>query len=108
MENVNIWINIIISILTGIATCVPLVIKLVQVIKENVKSKNWTPLMQIVLRLMSEAEENYSSGEEKKSYVIDSIEAIKDTLNYDVDMKTVSTMIDAIVLASKKINVNKK
>ena len=60
MENVELWVNIVISILTGVATCIPLVIKLVQVIKESVKSKNWTALMQLVLKLMAEAEENYS------------------------------------------------
>lgn len=108
MENVELWVNIVISILTGIATCIPLVIKLVQVIKESVKSKNWTALMQLVLKLMAEAEENYSTGEEKKAYVMDSIEAMKDTLNYDVDMDAVSAMIDSIVIASKTINAEVK
>ena len=107
MENVNFWVEIIVALLTGLVTCIPLVVKLVQVIKESVKSKNWTALMQLVLKLMAEAEENYTSGEEKKAYVIDSIEAIKDTLNYDVDMDAVSVMIDSIIIASKKINVNK-
>ncbi len=105
MENVEFWVNVVISILTGVATCVPLVIKLVQVIKESVKSKNWTALMQLVLKLMTEAEANFSSGEEKKAYVMDSIDAIKDTLNYDVDMDAVSAMIDSIIVASKQINV---
>lgn len=104
MENVNIWIEIIIAILTGLATCIPLVIKLVQTIKEAVRAKNWAPMMQLVLRLMTEAEENYSTGAEKKAYVIDSINATKDTLNYDVDMDAVSAMVDAIIDVTKKIN----
>lgn len=108
MENVNFWVEIIIAILTGLATCIPLAIKLVEVIKDSVKAKNWTPLMQLVLKLMAEAEENYSTGAERKAYVVDSIEAIKNTLNYDVDMSVVSDMIDSIILATKKINVNKK
>ena len=33
-----------------------------------------------------------------------SIEAIKDTLNYEVDMGVISDMIDAVVKASKTIN----
>ena len=49
MENLEFWIGVIISILTGISTCIPLVIKLVEVIKETVKSKNWTAVMQLVL-----------------------------------------------------------
>lgn len=107
MENVNFWVEIIVALLTGIAACIPLVIKLVQVIKDSVKAKNWTPLMQLVLRLMTEAENNYSTGAEKKEYVLDSIEAIKGTLNYDVDMEAVSAMIDSIAEITKKINVNK-
>lgn len=105
MENVEFWVGIIISILTGITTCIPLIIKLVQTIKETVKSKNWTAVMQLVLKLMAEAEENYATGADKKAYVMDSIEAMKDTLNYDVDMEAVSAMIDSIIIASKKINV---
>lgn len=104
MENVNIWIEIIIAVLTGIATCIPLVIKLVQTIKDSVKAKNWAPTMQLMLRLMAEAEENYSTGAEKKAYVLDSIEAVKDTLNYDVDMDAIDAMVDAIIIATKKIN----
>lgn len=108
MENVELWINVIISILTGLATAIPLVIKLVSVVRESVKSKNWTALMQLVLRLMAEAEENYTNGEDKKTFVMDSIEAMKDTLNYDVDMDAVSAMIDSIVIASKTINVKQE
>ena len=107
MEHINFWIEIVIAILTGLATCIPLVVKLIQVIKDSVKEKNWAPMMQLVLRLMAEAENNYSTGVEKKAYVLDSINAVKDSLNYDVDMDAVSAMIDAIILTSKQININK-
>lgn len=102
------WAKLIIALISGIAACVPLVIQLVKYIKEAVKSKNWAPLMQLILKLMTEAEENYATGAERKEYVIDSINAIKGTLNYDVDMTVVSDMIDSIIKATKKINVDKK
>ena len=108
MENVNLWIEMIVAILTGLVTCIPLVIKLVEVVKDSVKAKNWTPLMQLILRLMTEAEKNYSTGADKKAYVMDSIEAMKHTLNYDVDMDAVSDMIDAIILMTKTVNTEKK
>ena len=108
MENVNIWVGIITAILTGLATCIPLVIKLVQTIKDAVKSKNWTPLMQLILKLMAEAEDNFSTGAEKKTYVIDSIKALESSLNYDVDIDAVGAMVDAIVAATKRNNVEKK
>lgn len=104
MENIELWINIIISILTGITTCIPLVIKLVQIVKSSVKEKNWAPLMQLVIKLMEEAEANFSTGAERKEYVMDSIEAMKETLNCEIEMEVVSSMIDSIANASKKIN----
>ena len=107
MENINFWIEIVIAILTGLATCIPLVIKLIEVIQDSVRNKNWAPMMQLVLRLMTEAEEQYSTGAEKKEYVLNSIDAMKDSLNYDIDMDAVGAMIDAIILTSKKININK-
>ena len=105
--NLNDWVNLIVSIVSGIAVCIPLVVKLVQYIQTAMKEKNWSSVMQIVLRLMTEAEKNYATGAERKEYVMDSIDAIKDTLNYDVDMDAISNMIDSIVAASKTINVGK-
>lgn len=104
MEDINFWIEIIIAVLTGLATCIPLVIKLVQLIKDSVKSKNWAPMMQTVLQLMSEAEESFETGMEKKAYVIERLNAVQNSLNYDIDMDVVDALIDAIVLTSKKIN----
>lgn len=100
----EVWIQIIVPIITGLAACIPLVIKLIDVTNKNVKEKNWTAVMQLVLKLMQEAEANYTTGAERKEYVIDSINAVKDTLNYNVDMAVVSEMIDSIILATKKIN----
>jgi uncharacterized membrane protein len=105
MENVNFWVEIIVALLTGLVAAIPLVIKLVQVIKDSVRAKNWTPLMQLILKLMAEAEENYSTGEEKKAYVLDSVKALESSLNYDVDMDAISAMVDAIIDATKKINI---
>ena len=104
------WIDIlklIVAIVSGIAACIPLVIQLVKYIKEAAKSKNWTPLMQLVLKLMAEAEKNQATGAERKKYVIDTIKAMESTLNYDIDENVVSEMIDSIVEATKKINIGK-
>jgi hypothetical protein len=100
----EVWITIILPIISGLAACIPLVIKLIDFSKKNVKAQNWTALMQLVLKLMSEAEANYREGADKKKYVLDSIKALESTLNYDVDIDKVSAMIDSIVDATKKIN----
>ena len=99
------WLNIIASILSGLAVCIPLAIKLVEYIKKAVKAKNWTVLMQLIMQLMTDAESRYDNGVARKEFVMSSIEHIKESLNYDVDMAVISTMIDSIVEATKKINV---
>lgn len=101
MEN---WMNLIIAILSGLVTAIPLAIQLIKYVKAAVQEKNWSKIMKLVLNLMTEAEKVYSTGAERKQYVISSIESIKDTLNYQVDMDQISKMIDEIVKASKTIN----
>ena len=102
------WTTIVLPIISGLVAAVPLIIKLVEISQKIIKEKNWTAVMQLVLQLMAEAEENYSTGAERKEYVLDSIKALQNTLNYDVDLDAISSMIDAIAKASKKINYNQK
>ena len=102
------WVNIIVSILSGLAVCIPLVIKLVEYVRKAIQEKNWSSVMQIVLKLMTEAEKNYETGTERKQYVMSSIESIKDTLNCEIDMDAISNMIDSICQASKIINAEVK
>ena len=104
----EIWVNIIVSILSGLSVCIPLVIKLVEYVRKAIQEKNWSNVMQIVLKLMTEAEKNYETGAERKQYVMSSVEAIKDTLNCEVDMNAISSLIDSICQASKIINAEVK
>lgn len=101
MEN---WMNLIIAILSGLVTAIPLAVQLVKYIRAAIQEKNWSKIMKLVLNLMTEAEKVYSTGAERKQYVISSIESIKDTLNYQIDMEQIGNMIDEIVKASKTIN----
>ena len=104
----NDWVNLIVSVISGIAVCIPLVVKLIQYIKTAVKEKNWSSFMQLVLKLMTEAERLYSTGAERKEYVMSTIKTMESTLQYDVDEDVISAMIDSIVLASKTINAEVK
>jgi hypothetical protein len=101
-------VNLIVSILSGIAVCIPLVIKLIEYVRKLWKEKNWAPMMQLVLKFMTEAEELYETGAERKEYVMSAIKSLEGTLNYDIDENVISAMIDSIVLASKTINVKPK
>ncbi len=102
--NINGWIELVIAVLSGLVATIPLVVQLVKYVKAAVQEKNWSKILKLVLNLMSEAEKNYSTGAERKQYVMGSIESIKDTLNYQVDMDQISKVIDEIVTASKTIN----
>ena len=101
----EIWTTIILPIISGLVACVPLVIKLVEFAQKAVKEKNWQTVVQLVLSLMKEAEKNYANGAEKKEYVISSIKAMEDTLQYDIDEKVIGELIDSIILATKQINI---
>lgn len=103
----EVWMNIILPIISGLVAAIPLVIKLVEVSQKAVKEKNWKAMVQLVLALMKEAEQNYTDGTEKKQYVMSSIKAMEASLQYDIDENAIGELIDAIAAATKKINANK-
>jgi len=104
MNQFNFWIQAIISILSGIAVLVPLMIKLVQFIKANIREKNWNQMLKLVMNLMADAEEKFDKGSEKKEWVMGQLEAMAGTLNYDIEWDVVSEMIDKICDVSKELN----
>lgn len=105
MDQFNFWIQAIISILSGVAILVPLVVKLVEYVKKNTKEKNWSQMLMLVMNLMAKAEEMFDTGADKKEWVLGELHAIAHTLNYDIDWNVVSEMIDKICEISKEINV---
>lgn len=99
--------NIVISILSGLAVCIPIVIKLVDTIYNHAKEKNWTAIVELVLQFMKEAETKYNDGAERKEYVLNMIEVSAKQINYNYNEEAkekVSSMIDSICNASKTIN----
>ena len=103
----NYWIQIAISILSGIAVAIPLIIKLVNVVKDSVKEKNWNLLMKMTMDYMTEAEKNIASGAERKEWVMSMVIANAANINYtmtDDDVKKIEDLIDAICDASKILN----
>jgi hypothetical protein len=105
MEQFNFWIQAIISILSGVAVLVPLIVKLVQYVQANAKEKNWSSLMVLVMNLMAQAEQMFDKGADKKEWVMNELKAVASTLNYEIDWNVVSEMIDKICDVSKEINV---
>lgn len=103
----NYWIQIAISILSGIAVAIPLIIKLVNVVKDATRSKNWNLLIKMAMDYMTEAEKNIASGAERKEWVMSMVIASAANINYpmtDDDVKKIEDLIDAICDASKILN----
>ena len=105
MEQFNFWIQAIISILSGEAILVRLIVKLIQYVQANAKEKNWSSLMVLVMNLMAQAEQMFDKGADKKEWVINELKAVASTLNYEIDWNVVSEMIDTICDFSNEIIV---
>lgn len=102
------WIEILISVLAGLAACIPLVIKLVAVVKESAEKSNWNQIVKILIDQMVEAEKNYTEGAAKKAWVMNQMRVLAKSLDYnytEVEEAKVSEMIDAICAGAKIINV---
>lgn len=107
MENINFWANIITAVVTGLVAVIPVVIKLIDTVQKAAKEKNWKAVVQLVLKLMTEAEQAYTNGADKKTYVMSSIKAMESALQYDIDEDAIGSLVDSIVAATKKINADK-
>lgn len=98
------WVNVIVSILSGLAVVIPLVVELVKWVKKAVQEKNWSKLITLIMTFMADAEKMFSTGEERKNYVLMAIKASADTIDYEIDMEQVSKLIDELAAMSKVVN----
>lgn len=103
MTNVE-WVNVIVSILSGLAVAIPLVCKLVEYVKKAIEEKNWGQLITLIMGYMEEAEEKFATGAEKKEWVMGMVESTAATINYPIDMEVVSALIDQLCSMSKVVN----
>lgn len=98
------WINYAVSILSGLAAAIPLVIKLVEYVQKSVKEKNWNKLLDLVMRLMSEAETKFEIGADKKEWVLAMVKAYAGTINYDIDIDAVGELVDSLCDMANVVN----
>ena len=101
------WMEVIVSILSGLAVTIPLVVKLVEYVNKALREKNWNALLNLVMNLMKEAEGKFETGAERKSWVIDMVLASANTIQYDIDLNVVSDLIDNMCKLSKIVNYPK-
>ena len=98
------WLEIILSILSGLAVAIPLALELVKWVKKAIEEKNWQSLLSLITNFMREAESKFDNGAERKDYVMLAIKASADTINYKIDMDVVSKLIDDLCAMSKIVN----
>lgn len=98
------WVKYAVSILSGLAVTIPLVIQLVKYVQASIKERNWTKLLNMVVDLMQQAEGKFESGADKKEWCLMMIKASADTINYDIDLDVVGKMIDDLCAMSNVVN----
>lgn len=97
-------VSIIVAILTGLATCIPLVVKLVQYVQKAAQEKNWGALLGLVVDLMEEAEGKFADGATRKEWVMAMVQTSAEYINYPVDAEALSELIDALCDMTKIVN----
>ena len=98
------YLDIILSIVAGLAAAIPLVIKLVQYVTAAVKEKNWNKLLDLVMSLMEEAEIKFADGATRKEWVMAMVQASAESINYDIDMSAISKLIDSLCDLTIEVN----
>ena len=98
------YLDIILSIVAGLAAAIPLVVKLVQYVQAAVKEKNWNKLLDLVMNLMEDAEVKFADGATRKEWVMAMIAASAESINYDIDMAAISELIDSLCDLTKNVN----
>lgn len=98
------WLKYLVSILSGLAAAIPLVVQLVKYVQEAVKQRNWSVVLAKVVDLMETAETKFEEGAERKEWVLAMLKASADGINYDIDYEAIANMIDDLCDMSKIIN----
>ena len=101
-------INIIVAVLSGLAACIPLVVKLVEYVKKATQEKNWAGLLGLVMKLIAQAEQKFTDGATRKEWVMAMVQTSAEYVSYPLDTQALSNMIDDLVKLTNKVNVDKK
>ena len=101
-------VSLVVALLSGLATCIPLTLKLVQYVKKATQEKNWAALLDLVMRLIAQAEEKFKDGATRKEWVMAMVQTSAEYISYPLDTQALSEMIDELVKLNKKLNVDKK
>ena len=97
-------VNLVVAVLTGLAACIPLAVKLVQYVQKATQEKNWGALLGLVVDLMEEAEVKFADGATRKEWVMAMVQTSAEYINYPLDTEALSELIDALCDMTKVVN----
>ena len=100
----NQFMELIITVLSGLTVCIPLVVKLVEYVQKATKEKNWNNLLKLVIELMETAETQFDNGADRKTWVLETVKTSAEFINYDIDINVVSKLIDSLCDMTKVVN----
>lgn len=98
-------ISLIVAVLSGLAACIPLAVKLVQYVQKAVQEKNWGQLLGLVVDLMEEAEQKFDTGATRKEWVMAMVQTSAEYIAYPIDTQALSDLIDGLIDMTNNINV---
>lgn len=97
-------VSLFVAVLTGLAACIPLAVKLVQYIQKAVQEKNWGALLGLVVDLMEEAETKFDEGATRKEWVMAMVQTSAEYIAYPIDTAALSDLIDALCDMTNVVN----
>lgn len=96
--------SLIVAILSGLAACIPLAVKLVQYVQKAAQEKNWAALLGLLVDLMEQAEQKFNDGATRKEWVMAMVQTSAEYINYPIDTEALSQLIDSLVDMTNVIN----
>lgn len=103
------WLPLIVAACVALAIIVPLAVKLGQTLRAHAQAGNWDQIIGLVLKLMANAEKQFSSGADKKAWVMSMVVTAAEHIDYELDasaLAKIEVLIDEICAASKIVNVH--
>lgn len=100
------YIEIVMTLVAGVLTCIPLVVKLIEYVKKTINEKDWGRLVALISDLMADAEKMFSTGKERKEWILANIEflAAQENIMCEIDIDAIDRMIDTLCAMSKQVN----
>lgn len=97
-------VSLVVAILSGLAACIPLAVKLVQYVQKAAQEKNWAALLGLLVDLMEQAEQKFQDGATRKEWVMAMVQTSAEYINYPIDTEALSQLIDSLVDMTNVIN----